>query len=195
MRVKLLPRKSKFFCLLLAMSSASLPLQNAHALDLSHTIYGEVGEISKIDPVLLFAVSLGESAYSGKNNQGQSGIRPNAYTLRSKNGPYYSSDKNKAASELNRLLSTTSNVDVGAMQVSWLWHGEGLTARGIKPEDLLDLRTNVEEGAKILNTAMKSVPGDIELGVGRYHNWADEELARNYGQRILAIYRNLKSLR
>ncbi|MEG6623896.1 hypothetical protein V2B08_31720, partial [Pseudomonas aeruginosa] len=43
-------------------------------------------------------------------------------------------------------------------------------------------------------TICNSAPNDLELGVGRYHAWEDEIRARNYGSRVLAIYRNLRDL-
>ncbi|AIJ10630.1 transglycosylase SLT domain protein (plasmid) [Edwardsiella anguillarum ET080813] len=46
----------------------------------------------------------------------------------------------------------------------------------------------------MLSEAIKSSPSDLELGIGRYHSWNDEARARNYGSRILAIYRNLRDL-
>ncbi|BBV43541.1 hypothetical protein STW0522CIT26_P11740 (plasmid) [Citrobacter portucalensis] len=49
-------------------------------------------------------------------------------------------------------------------------------------------------GAEVLSEAIQSSPNDLELGVGRYHAWEDEIRARNYGSRVLAIYRNLRDL-
>ncbi|MFS9859340.1 lytic transglycosylase domain-containing protein, partial [Salmonella enterica] len=54
--------------------------------------------------------------------------------------------------------------------------------------------TNVMVGAEVLSEAIQSSPNDLELGVGRYHAWEDEIRARNYGSRVLAIYRNLRDL-
>ena len=80
--------------------------------------------------------------------------------------------------------------DVGIMQINLHWNGHRVTSY----EDLLDQEQNITTGAEVLSEAIESSPGDLELGIGRYHNWDDELRARNYGSRILAIWRNLRDL-
>ncbi len=76
------------------------------------------------------------------------------------------------------------------MQINLHWNGHRVTSY----EDLLDQEQNITTGAEVLSEAIESSPVDLELGIGRYHNWDDELRARNYGSRILAIWRNLRDL-
>ncbi|WP_153039746.1 transglycosylase SLT domain-containing protein [Pseudovibrio sp. Ad37] len=155
------------------------------AVDLHDTIFSKVGEEQRIDPFLLYSVALAESAKSvGKGN-----IAPSIWALRAPSGAVYPFTLELALSELDRLTKAHGKmVDVGLMQVNLRWHGH----RVQHPSELLDPVVNIEVGAQILVEAILSAPDDIELGIGRYHTWADENRARNYGQRVLAIWRNIK---
>ena len=76
------------------------------------------------------------------------------------------------------------------MQVNLYWNGNQVSSY----EDLLDQEKNIMTGAEVLSEAIESSQEISELGIGRYHNWDDELRARNYGSRILAIWRNLRDL-
>lgn len=156
--------------------------QQVCAFDLSGSLFEEAANAYNLDPFLIYAVALAESA------RGASGkVAPHPFTLRSKNGAFYGT-KSEAEIELGRLLKTTSGnmIDVGLMQINLHWN-----AKDIEPLTLLNPRNNIMHGAKILSQTLASSPSDIELGIGRYHNWNDIERSRNYGKRVLAIHRNL----
>lgn len=137
-----------------------------------------------LDPVLLYSVALAESA-RGADRQ----LQPWPYTLRVlTEAGFYGQSREEAAQQLHRYLQQHGSVDIGIMQVNTRWHGH----RVDDVTQLLDPSVGLRIGAEILREAIDSAPGDLVLGVGRYHNWADEERARNYGRRILAIYNNIR---
>jgi soluble lytic murein transglycosylase-like protein len=82
-------------------------------------------------------------------------------------------------------------IDVGLMQVNLRWHGR----RVHRPEDLIDPVTNIQVGADILAESIASAPGDLALGVGRYHSWNDREAAYRYGRKVLALADLIKTTR
>lgn len=168
--------KAKILPLLLAVFSVQ-----SHAFDLTGTVFEDAANAYGLDPTLIYAVALAESA------KGKAGmVAPHPFTLRSKDGAFYGT-KNEAEAELSRILNNNNKmVDVGLMQINIHWNG-----KGVEPLSLLDARTNVMHGAKILAQTIASSPNDLELGVGRYHHWNDVERSRNYGKRVLAIKRNL----
>ena len=45
-------------------------------------------------------------------------------------------------------------------------------------------------GADTLKDAMAST-NDKALGIGRYHTWSDNDRARLFGERVLAVHQNL----
>lgn len=157
------------------------------AIDLDGTLFDKAGKQYGIDPKLVYAVALAESA-SGRGN---GAISPWPWTLRSKDAPVYALNRADAEAALEQLqLRYGKRLDVGLMQINLYWHGQRVDS----PALLLDPETNVMNGTAILAEVMRSAPHDPELGIGRYHHWKNEELARNYGSRVLAIYKNLKDL-
>mgnify|MGYP001044954605 CR=1 FL=1 len=158
----------------------------AHGFDLSGTLFEQAGRQVGLDPTLIYAVSLAESA----RGEGKGAISPYPWTLRSARATY-ASTRAEAEAELKAYLeSGKKKIDVGLMQINVKWNGHRIDS----PVKLLDPLTNVTLGSQILAEAIRSAPGDFELGIGRYHSWEDEARARNYGQRILAIYKNLLQL-
>lgn len=158
-----------------------------HAIDLSGTIFDTAAQAYDLDPLLVYSVALAESA-SGRGN---GSISPWPWTLRVPGLPFYAKSEDQAKEKLVEFQEKYGRaIDVGFMQVNIRWNGHRVES----PVDLLDPVTNVMVGAEVLSEAIKSSPNDLELGVGRYHNWQDEIRARNYGSRVLAIYRNLSEL-
>ena len=93
--------------------------------------------------------------------------------------------------KLNELIKSYGRViDIGLCQANLFWHGHRVN----KPEDLLDPQTNLRVANQVLLESIASARGDLELGIGRYHHWTDPTRARNYGSRVLAIYRNLRTM-
>ncbi|EGQ8542034.1 transglycosylase SLT domain-containing protein [Vibrio parahaemolyticus] len=167
--------------------SAVLLSSTANAIDLSGTIFDKAAKAHNLDPLLVYSVALAESA-SGRGN---GSISPWPWTLRVPGLPFYAKSEDQAKAKLAEFQEQYGRaIDVGFMQVSIRWNGHRVSS----PADLLDPETNVMVGAEVLSEAIKSSPNDLELGVGRYHAWEDEIRARNYGSRVLAIYRNLRDL-
>ncbi|PXX95993.1 transglycosylase [Halomonas sp. LBP4] len=151
---------------------------------LAGTMYEAPALEHNLDPVLLYSVALAESA-RGADSQ----LQPWPYTLRVlTEAGFYGQSREEATQQLQRYLQKHGSVDIGIMQVNTRWHGH----RVDDVTQLLDPSVGLRVGAEILRESIDSAPGDLVLGVGRYHNWADEERARNYGRRILAIYRNIR---
>ena len=74
------------------------------------------------------------------------------------------------------------------MQVNYRWH----SGRAGSLSSLMDPIKNVDLGAQILSEAIASVPGDLTLGVGRYHAWQDRAEALQYGERVLKLSSRLR---
>lgn len=175
--------------LLTVASSFALAEPPAFAFTLEGTGFDDAAELYQLDPVLLYSVALAESA----SGRGDGNVAPWPWTLRTLTKPYYGLTKDDAIKRLDGIIAERGpkvSVDIGFMQVNWFWHGH----RVDKPSDLLDPKINLATGAQILSETIKSAPGDLELGVGRYHHWVDEEVSRAYGARVLSIYGQLKSL-
>ena len=93
----------------------------------------------------------------------------------------------EAVETARALVAEGRNIDVGLMQVNLQWHGHRAT-----PDALLDAGTNLDVAAAILAAAIASAPGDPELGIGRYHHWRSDDVARAYGRRVLAVVQALQ---
>lgn len=157
----------------------------AMALDLRGSVFEEVGVAKAIDPHLLYSVALAESARGGNG-----GLAPHPYTLRVADQPgFYAASRDAAEAQLREYLLTRRSVDVGMMQVNLHWHGHRVN----NPSDLLDPVVGLSIGADILREAIESAPGDMELGIGRYYTWSDDDASRRYGERVLSFYHNIKN--
>ena len=156
---------------------------NVSALDLTSTVFDIVGKEKNIDPHLLYAVALAESAYS-RTNDGT--VAPYAFTLRTKNRPYYTNSRSEAEKLLSDLTKTNRSVDVGLMQINVKWHGH----RVKEITDLLDTKTNLRIGADILNERLKANRNDWFKSISQYHSF-DEEKGGNYARLVLSIYEKL----
>ncbi len=160
---------------------------SVRALDLGGTLFDEAARAYGLDALLIYAVALVESGA----DRGGGRVAPYPWTLRAPGRPFRAATKEEAGAKLAAFSRRHGHaIDVGLMQVNLHWHGRGLAS----PADLLDPRTNLMVGARILSRAIASAPEDFELGVGRYHTWRDEGRARRYGRRVLTIYRRLRHL-
>lgn len=140
---------------------------------------------------MLYAVALAESAYSSDT---PGFIAPSCLAIRASK-PYYPKNRTEAREILERFIPGKENVDIGCMQISWRWHGK----RFKSPEQLLDPATNISAASSILRNSIDSVPGQLALGIGRYHHWnisttEGYERATSYGRRVLEILGNLRLL-
>lgn len=174
----------------IALTIASTSVFSVSAFDLSGTEFELAAKRYNLDPALLYSVALAESAYT----RGDNNVSPWPWTLRTIKQPYYALDKDEAAAQLAKLIKDKGNkasIDIGLMQINLFWHGHRVES----PQDLLDPVINLNTGAKILSETIASASGDLELGIGRYHNWKDKVLLRSYGKRVLSIYNQISNLR
>lgn len=174
------------FLLAISTSALSLP-SSTHVDKIMNSVFGRAAEVYGIDPILLYSVALTESA----KYRGGGIVGPWALTLRTFDTPYYFKNKEAAAKQLQDFIDQKINVDVGLMQINLKWNGHRVS----EPVKLFDPDVNVHVGAEILSEALASSPNDLELGVGRYFQWKNESLARNYGKRVLRIYKKIKDLK
>lgn len=153
---------------------------------LEGTTWERVGKHYNLNPYLLYAVAITESATGGIRT-----IRPHPWAIRTPQGPQYPATIENAEELLRSLAPEARNgSDIGIMQVNYGSH----RSRVGKASDLLDPERNLDIGAQILVEALQSAPNDDELGVGRYNSWRDEGRARAYGKRVLFVYKELWNL-
>jgi len=153
--------------------------------DLKQTVWWRTGLDRGIDPYLLYAVALTESARVFNDT-----VAPWPWALNRKGETIYLNGREAAATHIRSLLAAGHrSIDVGLMQVNLRWHGH----RVQRAEDLLDPVTNLRVGAEILAESIASAPGNLTLGVGRYHSWNDRTAAYRYGRKVLALADLLKS--
>ena len=169
--------------LLLGLGILSWWSRPAAAFDLTGTAWAEAAAPHRLDPALLYAIALMES---GRPRDG--GVAPWPWTLwLPGQGGVFLPSRDQALDALQENIGTP--VDVGLMQVNLRWHGH----RVGRPEELLEPRRNLEIAADILAEALATAPGDLELGIGRYHS-PTEARARSYGRTVLTIWQGLRRL-
>ena len=156
--------------------------------ELSEQLIEECASTRRIDPFLMYAVSLVESARGYRKGY----VRPWPWTLRTPDGPMRFDTREQAQEYLAEAIARFKpyQIDVGAFQVNVHWHGK----RFEEPAQMLDPVVNCEVAAEILAEAMASAPKDPVIGVGRYHTWADEPRARRYGERVIRIAANVRRI-
>lgn len=153
------------------------------ALDLQNSIFDRVGQRKGLDPYILYAVALAESAYSPVNN---GTVAPYPYTLRTRTTPFYGKDLADAKRKLEEILKSTQSVDVGMMQINVRWHGHRVKS----PLDLLDVETNLEVAADILNERLRANQNNWDKSLAQYHSF-ESDRGQKYAQSVLAIYSRL----
>lgn len=163
---------------------------HASAFNLTGTVFDTYAQNVGIEPELLYAVALAESAKATSRGK----VSPSCLAIRGEK-PYYPSSLEQAKKILDDLLPYRSSVDIGCMQVNWRWHGHRVN----HAYDLLDPNTNIRLAATILKDALDSVPNDQVLGIGRYHHWdiSSEDgyqRAYEYGLKVVQIWNNLRDL-
>lgn len=155
----------------------SMPVQ---AIGLEQSPWRHIAESVGVDPFLLYAIALMESG----RLEGESQIAPWPWALNVEGEAFFPTSRDEAV----QLLAAHhgKSVDVGLMQVNIRWHGHRVTS----PRDLLEPTTNLKIGATILKEALDSEPGDLTVGLGRYHS-ASPDRGRAYAQTVIALYRHL----
>jgi hypothetical protein len=154
---------------------------------LENTLWGHVAKRNHIDPYILYAVALIESAKNSDPNH----ITPWPWALNKAGHSIIPASQQEALTLLNKSIAQGNrHIDIGLMQINLHWHGH----RVEKPEHLLNPVTNVEVGAGLLTEAIQSSPNDLVLGIGRYHNWQDIQTAVVYGRRVLAVADQIRTV-
>lgn len=154
---------------------------------LQSTRWWTIARQQQLDPYILYAVALVESG----NNDDHATITPWPWAINKSGKPIISVSKQDAERVLAKSLAEGNRkVDVGMMQVNLYWHGHKVD----KPEQLLNPVTNLEIGAKVLAEAIQSSPNNLELGIGRYHSWQNAQAAVQYGQRVIALANQIRTL-
>lgn len=167
---------------LIFLLGIGLPLLS-HALDLQNSIFDRVGQEKGLDPYILYAVALAESAYSPIND---GTVAPYPYTLRTRTTPFYGRDLKDTQKKLVEILKNTNSVDVGMMQINVRWHAH----RVKNPLDLLDVETNLQVAADILNERLRANQNNWEKSLAQYHSF-DSDRGQKYAKSVLAIYSRL----
>ncbi|WP_082769335.1 MULTISPECIES: transglycosylase SLT domain-containing protein [Methylomonas] len=159
----------------------------ASTIKLRNTLWGQVASRHRLDPYILYAVALVESA----NSDDYATITPWPWALNKSGKSIISTTKQEAQHVLLKTLTEGNrHIDIGLMQINLYWHGHKVD----KPEQLLNPVTNLEIGANILAEAIQSSPTNLELGIGRYHSWQSAQSAVQYGQRVIAVANQIRTL-
>lgn len=169
----------------IAAVSVALLSSRVLARDLSGTTYEKVGREFDLDPLLLYSVTLVESAVV--SNDGTT-VSPYPWTLRL-DRPFYEKSRKEAEEELKRVIDRGVGVDVGLMQINTKWHGH----RVENVTDLLGPETNLQVGAAILSERLKASPKDALLAIGRYHSFTPSR-AQWYAKHVVRVWSRIKDL-
>lgn len=155
--------------------------------ELENSVFGQAGRKHSIDPYLIYAVALVESAYSGGQQKGF--VSPYLYAVRSSQGAVYPLNKEDASSALQSHISKSKSlkeIDVCLMQVNLGWNGHRVT----NYENLFDLEVCVDAGAAILKENLQSTNSLYEA-IGRYNTWGNKEAANKYAVKVVDVYNRL----
>jgi hypothetical protein len=154
------------------------------ALDLTATRWEVVARRHGIDPLLLYALALQETA----RPNGAGMVSPWPWTLGSAQGRRFYDSREEASLALAALMKQTRDVDVGLVQVDLKHHGH----RVGDPASLLDPGVNLGVAAGALAEAIDSARGNLALGIGRYRYPGDDQAAQGHGRRVLALLEALR---
>jgi hypothetical protein len=169
------------------ITTASSKILNPSPSKLHTTLWWQIAEQHQLDPYILYAVALVESAKVNPLNH----VTPWPWAINKSGKSIIPGSQQEARAILNKTLAEGGrNIDVGLMQINLYWHGH----RVGKPEQLLNPVTNLQIGALVLAEAIQSAPHDLVLGVGRYHSWQNTEAAVSYGRRVLAVANQLRAV-
>lgn len=154
---------------------------------LQSTLWWQIAKQHHLDPYILYAVALKESA----NDTDPTAVKPWPWALNKSGQSLMPASQREAHALLKQSIDEGNRlVDVGLMQINVRWHGHRVNS----PAQLLDPITNVQIGAELLATAIRSAPHDLALGIGRYYSWNDEKAAKAYGQSVMAIADRVKQV-
>ena len=92
--------------------------------------------------------------------------------------------RTRAEAEARLATIATTNVDIGLMQINWRFWGPRL---GVTRNDLLEPRTNLLMGARILRDALDR-DGSVWQRISNYHSGGLGERDR-YNRQVYSAYR------
>jgi soluble lytic murein transglycosylase-like protein len=173
------------------VNQAASPFEASHKTavreTLQNTLWWSVAEERGLDPYILYAVALVESAKVDHRL-----ATPWPWALNRQGRPVLPSSRLEAREILSDAMAKGIRaIDVGLMQVNIRWHGHRVRS----PEELLEPKINIRVGADVLAEAIRSAPGDLILGIGRYHaGWHNDTDAYRYGRRVLAVAQRIRWL-
>lgn len=150
----------------------------------SNSLWAKAGARYHIDPALIYAVALVET----KGVQPDGSVAPSPWVVRI-NGHLHNDSRAESEHAIELAYQMAVPVqDVGIMQVYYPMH------RDIEPNPiaLLNPERNIEIGTSLLHKAMTQT-SDPVLRIGYYHSH-DVQLARGYGQTVLSVYHELKTV-
>ncbi len=154
---------------------------------LQNTLWWQIAKHHQLDPYILYAVALVESAKDSAPNY----VTPWPWAINKSGKSIIPVSHQEARTALNKALAEGGkHIDVGLMQINLHWHGH----RVDKPEQLLNPVTNLQIGALLLAEAIQSVPNNLALGIGRYHSWQNVDAAVTYGRKVLAVADQIRAV-
>jgi len=169
------------------ITAASPKVSNHSSSGLQNTLWWQIAKHHQLDPYILYAIALVESAKGNPSNH----VTPWPWAINKSGKSIIPASQQEARIILNKTLAEGGrNIDVGLMQINLHWHGH----RVGKPEQLLNPVTNLQIGALVLAEAIQSAPHDLVLGIGRYHSWQNTEAAVSYGRRVLAVANQIRAV-
>jgi hypothetical protein len=169
------------------ITTASPKISNPSPSKLQNTLWWQIAKHHQLDPYILYAVALVESAKANPLNH----LTPWPWAINKSGKSIIPASQQEARTILNKTLAEGGrNIDVGLMQVNLYWHGHRVS----KPEQLLNPVTNLQIGALVLAEAIQSAPHNLVLGIGRYHSWQNTEAAVSYGRRVLAVANQIRAV-
>jgi hypothetical protein len=169
------------------ITAASPKVSNPSPSKLESTLWWQIAEQHQLDPYILYAVALVESAKANPLNH----VTPWPWAINKSGKSIIPRSQQEARAILNKTLAEgRRNIDVGLMQINLHWHGH----RVGKPEQLLNPVRNLQIGALVLAEAIQSAPHDLVLGIGRYHSWQNTKAAVSYGRRVLAVANQIRAV-
>lgn len=150
----------------------------------SNSLWAKAGARYHIDPALIYAIALVET----RGVQPDGSVAPSPWVVRI-NGHLHNGTRAESEHAIELAYQTAVPVqDVGIMQVYYPMH------RDVEPDPiaLLNPERNIEIGTSLLHKAMTET-SDPVLRIGYYHSH-DVQLARDYGQTVLSVYHELKTV-
>lgn len=177
---------TRMMCIAGLVFSAALPAWIGPVDEdlLLDTPWAVAGSEWRVDPWLLYAITLEESAQLDR----QRGVlMPWPYIVH-RAGTVHRFDSHAQAKAFIRELEgqKLTNFDVGPLQINHHWHGDAVD----DPTEWLSVSHSLDYAARLLDWSIRRNPDDIELAIGWYRSM-QEQTAREYARSILELRRQL----